>query len=167
MTVAYGGRCGLWLLFHTLASRAHGAEATRVLEAIHAYVEHFFGCADCASHFLSMASSSNDPMPLATSVSSAADFAADSAADSAVLWLWRAHNKVNARLNSTGMRTVLRLGLPKVQYPSAVLCPNCASTTGRWDQLNTLRFLRRAFCQNEPGLVSCGAVTGAWTQNPR
>ena len=87
----------LWLLFHSLLVSAPPDAAAAVLASIRGYVEHFFGCADCAAHFLALTAAADDPMPPPS---------ADGAA--AVLWLWRAHNKVNLRLNATGERLVLR-----------------------------------------------------------
>jgi thiol oxidase len=119
------------------------------------FVEHFFGCADCAAHFLSMAASKSDPMPQPASSS---DWPAAAAADAAVLWLWRAHNQVNARLNATGTRLVLRQGLHKVQFPSAQRCPQCSPTADKWDVPLTLKYLRRTYCQDEVGVVSCRSL---------
>lgn len=53
----FGGYpCGLWSLFHTLtvnhAEEGHGNEDPKiVLKAMSGFVEHFFGCRDCARHF--------------------------------------------------------------------------------------------------------------------
>eukprot|EP00966_Prymnesium_polylepis_P106112 2456982-Prymnesium_polylepis.1 len=60
---ARGYPCGLWLLFHSLLARAPDHAALGVLAAIEGYVRHFFGCADCAAHFLQMAEGADDPLP--------------------------------------------------------------------------------------------------------
>ena len=98
---ARGYPCGLWLLFHTLVAHSVDASAVATLRAIRGYVQHFFGCNACARHFAGMAS----------------DEALEGIdrTDAAALWLWRAHNAVNMRLNHSGEATVLRFGLPKLQ----------------------------------------------------
>ena len=127
----------LWLLFHSLLVRAPPHAAAGVLTSIRGYVEHFFGCADCAGHFLALTSAADDPMPPPT---------ADG--DAALLWLWRAHNKVNLRLNATGERAVLRLGLRKEPFPTRTQCPDCfGAQLGQWHTPNMLGYLRRAYCQ--------------------
>ena len=40
----------------------------------------------------------------------------------AVLWLWQAHNKANARLSGDPTEDPRH---PKVQFPGAELCPKC------------------------------------------
>lgn len=86
---ARGYPCGLWLLFHSLLAQARtDAEAAAALRAIKGYVQFFFGCTGCSQHFLAMARAEEDSL----------ERAARTAAD-ARLWLWRAHNTVNRRLN--------------------------------------------------------------------
>ena len=47
-------------------------------------------------------------------------------AAAASLWLWRAHNAVNLRLNQTAKEEqILTLGLRKMIYPDAITCPTC------------------------------------------
>ena len=58
-----------------------------------------------------------------------------------VLWLWRAHNRVNWRLNQSGSEAVVRLGLPKIQFPSPSRCPACRAPSGKWREPLLLRHL--------------------------
>jgi len=54
--ITSGYTCGLWTLFHMLvmgAPRA-GLSPGAAMAAVRTYVEHFFGCAHCRDHFLSM-----------------------------------------------------------------------------------------------------------------
>jgi hypothetical protein len=88
---ARGYPCGLWLLFHSLLAQARtDEEAAAALRAIKGYVQFFFGCSGCSQHFLAMARADGETLERAT----------HSAAD-ARLWLWRAHNTVNRRLNGS------------------------------------------------------------------
>ena len=56
----------------------------RFLTGLRAFIENFFRCEDCRAHFLEQL---NQP---ATAVIATRD--------AAVEWLWRTHNRVNARL---------------------------------------------------------------------
>ena len=76
--------------------------------------KHFFPCDDCRSHFLDMAKEAGD------SVRTKRD---------AVLFAWRAHNRVNARLAAAEARgDDVGSGdpaYPKVQWPTAEQCEAC------------------------------------------
>mmetsp|Transcript_28903 Transcript_28903/g.47952 ORF Transcript_28903/g.47952 Transcript_28903/m.47952 type:complete len:525 (+) Transcript_28903:172-1746(+) len=137
---ARGYPCGLWVLFHSMLQHATDADAAFALDAIRNYVRYFFGCADCTAHFLSLVQSPKDPMP---------DLSASGvgSADEARLWLWRAHNSVNARLNASGTAAVLQLGLLKQQWPTRELCSACHMRDRRWRREEVLRFLRHSYCQ--------------------
>jgi hypothetical protein len=54
--ITSGYTCGLWTLFHMLVAGAPRAGLTpgEAMGAVRTYVEHFFGCAQCRDHFLSM-----------------------------------------------------------------------------------------------------------------
>lgn len=41
---------------------------------------------------------------------------------------------------------MLRFGLPKVQWPSADICPSCRSAMGEWRLREVIRFLSSAYC---------------------
>jgi len=99
-------------------------EEKSVLPAIHGYVRHFFSCKECSQHFQTM--SAEDGL-----------FNVTSAADS-VLWLWRAHNKVNARLAGD---TTEDPAHPKLAFPTREQCPSCAPD-GVYDDTAVLDFLR-------------------------
>lgn len=138
-----GYPCSLWMLFHTLTVQAYqkyqkGNEnyPQEVLFAIRGYVKYFFTCADCSEHFQQMASN------LENEVQKPED---------TILWLWRAHNKVNHRLSSDINTNDPKH--PKVQFPPLKLCPECHDKTKQnedslqdeklesWDILRTLNFL--------------------------
>lgn len=74
----------MWSLFHTLAAVAFQKnQQFPVLDAIHGYVKEFFGCKECSGHFTKLVADDGALM-----ISSIRD---------QVLWLWKAHNKVNLR----------------------------------------------------------------------
>ena len=140
-----GYTCGLWLLFHSSAARssatARDAGATW-FAAVVGWIEHFFPCDDCRSHFLDMAKEAGD------SVRTKRD---------AVLFAWRAHNRVNARLAAAEARgDDVGSGdpsYPKVQWPTAEQCEACrAPVVGlkrgdepRWNEEETYKFLAAYF----------------------
>lgn len=94
---ARGYPCGLWLLFHTLLAQARtDAQGVAALRAIRSYVRFFFGCQGCARHFLAMSNLEADPLDGVRTASGAR------------LWLWRAHNRLNARLNASAASEVPR-----------------------------------------------------------
>ena len=136
-----GYTCGLWTLFHALAARAPGDSGGAAwFEKTTGWIEHFFPCDDCRSHFLAMAAE----VP-AGGVVTARD---------AQLWAWKAHNRVNARLaereakgESAGSGDP---AFPKTQWPDAAACEACrAPITGagvrgevvRWDEESVAAFL--------------------------
>ncbi len=99
----YGGYpCGLWTLFHTLtvsqASKKEGtteSDSRAVLVAMSGFVEHFFGCRDCARHFALMADGVGEGGEKKTRKRNGAILADVHSSRDAVLWLWKAHNRVN------------------------------------------------------------------------
>ena len=162
-----GYPCGLWMLFHGLL--AHATDAPAALIAIRGYVEHFFGCGDCASHFMLMATQGVPPLtapgaPLPANREMAdripdGVYAPAADAAGAALWMWRAHNAVNRRLNTSGEERVLSYGLPKLQWPDARVCPSCRSPSGGWREAAVVSALRRTYCQQE--LSACALPRGS------
>lgn len=57
---------------------------TRFMQGLRAFIENFFRCEECRSHFLEQL---NQP-----------EAAVLQTRDDAVVWLWQAHNRVNARI---------------------------------------------------------------------
>ena len=78
--------------------------------------------------------------------------------DEAILWLWKGHNKVNARLRKDASTDP---GHPKIQFPPPVMCEECRSSTNTdntidtnpgfdvektsWNKLVVLEFLKGHF----------------------
>lgn len=94
-----GYTCALWQLFHSLASRLPEQPASGAvwMATIKGFIKHFFQCAECASHFLRMAAD-GDALHVATK-------------RDAILWAWRAHNKVSSRC-----------WMPRPSWPVCGLC---------------------------------------------
>nr|XP_046909917.1 sulfhydryl oxidase 1-like [Dermatophagoides farinae] len=107
--------CSLWTLFHVLTV----AEYRRTLQtrqwlslhptlyAMREYIRNFFGCTECSMHFTQMSKSLENELTYP---------------NSSVLWLWRAHNRVNARLKGSKSEDPR---LPKRQFPTFNECPEC------------------------------------------
>ena len=107
--------CSLWTLFHVmtvaeyqrslLSKQWSSLHAT--LYAMRDYIKNFFGCTECAQHFTEMSTNLENELTYS---------------NSSVLWLWHAHNKVNARLKGSSSESKL---LPKRQFPTYDECANC------------------------------------------
>ena len=115
-TAQYGNYpCGLWMMWHAMTvnqavSSSNGDDPRAVLKAMKGFVEHFFGCQECARHFLQM---SEDGKAIEREVKSA---------DDAVLWLWKAHNVVNKRLGGDISDDAV---FPKERFPNKAHCSDC------------------------------------------
>ncbi|GBF96297.1 hypothetical protein Rsub_09092 [Raphidocelis subcapitata] len=149
---ARGFTCGLWMMFHTVAARLPETHGGRLLiEALEGFANHFFFCKVCQKHFKSMLS-----RPEAQAVVSRRD---------GVLWLWKAHNEVNARLarveSEHGGSSSGDPQHPKRQWPTPAACPGCrrrtqpgAAAAGvpafEWNEDRVLDFLDDAYAGN-PG----------------
>lgn len=129
-----GYPCGLWTMFHMLTvnyaneNKRSEHDPKKILEAMHGYIRHFFGCADCAQHFVEMTGKNKI-------------FEVSNVNDS-ILWLWSAHNEVNARLSGDDTEDPEHR---KVQYPTAKHCPNCRYENGTWNEENVLRYLKAKY----------------------
>lgn len=119
LPLSRGYTCALWQLFHTLGSRLSEDDTmsgARWMTAIRGFVKHFFQCGECARNFVKHAST----------------VAADQVQTKkeAVLWMWSAHNLVNARLKKEEAAEDAAVGdpeYPKIQWPPEELCISCSS----------------------------------------
>ncbi|XP_076290507.1 sulfhydryl oxidase 1 [Lasioglossum baleicum] len=129
-----GYTCGLWTMFHMLTvnyaieNKDPKHEPRKVLEAMHGYVKHFFGCADCSQHFVEMTKKNKI-------------FEVSNVNDS-ILWLWSAHNEVNARLAGDNTEDPKH---KKIQYPAAEHCADCRYENGTWSEENVIRYLKTKY----------------------
>ena len=120
-----GYPCGLWTMFHTMT--VHGPSKpfkNTVLQSIHGYVKYFFGCSECSDHFQKMYS--NDSAELVKSK------------DESILWLWRAHNKVNKRLRHAKTEDPIHI---KEQFPNKHKCSKCWKN-GKFNEQSVLNYLK-------------------------
>lgn len=124
--------CSLWSLFHHLTVQHLESEDNEdpmeVLQAMHGYIKHFFGCTECSKHFQEMARRNH-----IWNVTSK---------DQAALWLWNAHNEVNERLAGDITEDKSH---PKIQFPAEDHCHVCHKKNGEWDKTEVLAFLRRHY----------------------
>jgi thiol-disulfide isomerase/thioredoxin len=143
-----GYPCGLWLLFHTLLANSGPTDAQRTLTAVHDFVQHFFGCRECAAHFETLWQDGGG----------AALFERDlhhPAIDTGV-WLWQAHNRVRARITKVDDTVAA-----KRQWPSLDECPQCYSRdvhdgiildndvewdAAQWEDTSVFVFLQELLC---------------------
>ena len=141
-----GYPCSLWTLWHVLTVNQKFEEKppSRVLDAMLGYVKHFFGCEDCVRHFQQTA---EDGQAIQKEVKSK---------NSSILWLWRAHNKANVRLQNdiTDDRQ-----FPKAVFPDKEHCTDCYNNrlgTDLWSEFNhdkVLNFLHELYSEfNYQGL---------------
>ena len=118
-----GYSCGLWTLFHSLTVKMPDIDegvtnpGHIALGGIKAFVRSYFTCSECRDHFIKMTETS-------------ADFSRARDKSQAIVWMWWAHNRVNARLaieESEG-----HSGdpfFPKRIYPDENRCPQCFKDT--------------------------------------
>ncbi|EYC33929.1 hypothetical protein Y032_0001g170 [Ancylostoma ceylanicum] len=137
-----GYTCGLWVTFHTLTVSAYKQAEEHLsdfrplapLQAIRAWVVSFFGCLHCREHFLKMTTGT---FPMEVQVKKPEDV---------FMYLWRAHNIVNARLQG---RDTEDPQFPKVQFPGQFLCSNCTANGSLVDS-ETREFLLDYYSQIKP-----------------
>ncbi len=103
--------CSLWMLFHSLTvasslSRVTSTGPLATATGIRAYVENFFGCVECRSHFLS-----ENPLSVLEAIGDKED--------KVILWLWKMHNGVSTRLNK------------RVTFPQFYMCQQCFNSDNR------------------------------------
>lgn len=121
--------CGLWQLFHFLtvksAENLKVNDTLEVLSTMHGFIKNFFSCTACSKRFQQMAESTG-LFQVKTK-------------DEAILWLWRAHNTINAELAGDATEDPV---VPKIQFPSADHCPDCQPAAGNFDEEQILIFLK-------------------------
>lgn len=144
-----GYPCGLWVLFHTLMANSDKSNAEQTLATINLFISNFFGCEDCARHFDAMWKSQEG--------------ASKTGHIDTVIWLWKAHNRVRARLMSDDTTR------NKEQWPSVTVCPECYTEEARngtatlstrdyiedqWRDGYVFEMLQEAYCY-QSDLLAC------------
>ncbi|VDK54403.1 unnamed protein product [Anisakis simplex] len=127
-----GYTCGLWTTFHTLTIQSflNGFNDTDFnplspLQAVRGWVDNFFGCRYCRDHFIRMTTKT---FPMDVNVRKP---------DDVFMYLWRAHNIVNARLKG---RDTEDPEFIKYQFPAPFLCANCTENR-HFNRNDVKRFL--------------------------
>jgi len=110
-----GYSCAPWVLFHTTLANVPKGNAAFALQAIALWVNDFFGCDECARHFIQYYEEHEGEQVNNNQIET-------------VLWLWNAHNAVTARLKASeeadsafedGVSTRLS------RYPTETSCEPC------------------------------------------
>ncbi|XP_054157272.1 uncharacterized protein LOC128955623 [Oppia nitens] len=130
-----GYPCSMWTMFHTLTVAEYKntlrsqkwSTLHSVLYAMRDYIKNYFGCTYCAKHFQEMS----------TELESTLTYP-----NSSVLWLWRAHNRVNKRLHGDPSEDPKH---PKQQYPTREDCAECYDPNGQFVERNVFEFLLRHY----------------------
>jgi len=109
-----GFPCGLWTVFHTLTVSCADLDSPdisglNVLIGIRDFISKFFGCVYCRNHFEKMAKTIRKEVQ---------------SHDDSILWLWKSHNMVNARLQKDASTDPVH---PKIQFPPQSMCKECRS----------------------------------------
>lgn len=130
-----GYPCGLWTMFHMLTVNFAMQDKDDlqddpaiVLKTMHGYVKYFFGCADCSQHYVEMAARRKMYQV--------------HGGDENILWLWKAHNEVNARLAADNTEDPKHT---KIQYPASEHCSTCRYENGSWNEGQVLNYLKRKY----------------------
>jgi len=131
----YGGYpCGQWMLWHTLTVaqfRMKLGPPNQVLKAMGGYIQHFFSCRECADHFTNMTEGGDA-------------FANINTYQDAAIYLWKAHNEVNARLSRAESDDPV---YPKFQFPAKSQCPLCYTSSGEYNERRVLGLLVQMYDQ--------------------
>ena len=156
--VGYRGyTCALWTLLHAMSVRTTfgegGLSGRGFLDAVEAYIGHFFSCESCREHFLAETAKE--------------DFKRVETEDEAVLWLWEVHNRVNERLAAVEKGGSGDPQFPKVQFPTPEECARagvgrCKDRADAWLRRGVVAFLRGYYRVDDDGASAGGAVL-----NPR
>ena len=148
-----GYTCGLWLLFHATLASSDRVSAAPALRAIAAWVQDFFGCAECARHF-GQFYSAHEGAHTAGHIDSS-------------VWLWRAHNAVSLRLRASDADAAPYKRL----WPAVESCKECYTEEARngtrpmsdvedhaeqWDEHRVFEYLQETFCFEADTFVCAG-----------
>eukprot|EP01043_Picozoa_sp_COSAG02_P060717 COSAG02_NODE_7996_length_2755_cov_2.200678_1_plen_699_part_01 len=127
-----GYPCALWQLLHTTTVGMSDDNAAIEMGNLIGFISRFFECKDCRDHFIEMAST------IQVKIDSDADthtgetqsLTSLKSRKAAVLWLWRAHNAVTARIvqqeTDEGANPFKsdQLHMKRI-FPSEAACPVC------------------------------------------
>ena len=128
-----GWTCTLWRLFHTLTVFCDiDRSCTTVQDNIISFVLNFFGCTDCVENFKKEIIMFEPPRK-----------SDPRASKKEIIWLWKLHNSVNARLSGDKTDDPM---FPKRQFPTFEECEarghRCYDHAGNYIENAVYRFLK-------------------------
>ena len=130
-----GYSCALWTLFHTTLANVARPNAAEALRTIALWVNDFFGCDECARHFLQYYDAHRGHDVGGGQIG-------------AVLWLWRAHNAVTSRLRDEELRADGSPSERPARFPLDADCVDCFNETaadGSTDH-SIFEYLQEVYC---------------------
>jgi len=137
-----GYPCALWILFHHMLARNVHAMAPlnyqhppgEVLSIYRNFIKYFYQCPQCVDNFEAMVKR----RPIHSEMTH----------KEAILWLWATHNEFN-KLTADQPGDPM---FPKVQFPTADMCPSCRYNNSSWRRNEVVKYLS--------GLHSLNNVSG-------
>lgn len=94
-----GYPCALWQLLHTATVGMSDQSVAIEMGILIAFITQFFECKDCRDHFIEMTTTIQVQEDSGTDIgTSEAHLTSLTSRKEAVLWLWKAHNAVTARI---------------------------------------------------------------------
>ena len=118
--------------------------AQHAAQSLRNFVEHFFGCQVCRSHFIdNFDSCGGDVCHRLSSIPSRSN------SKQLAIWLWETHNTVNRRLMSEAAHRVGRYVDPIEEdassWPTQQMCGSCWTQDNSFDDETIYRFLKKTY----------------------
>lgn len=127
-----GFPCGIWVLFHAMAVNEYNITKNNpnaqpiVLKTMKNYVLTFFTCSQCRNYFFNVSKNLDQELIYP---------------NSSVLWLWKVHNLLNARLSTAEHYSLNDPFYPKYQFPTKEMCQTCLDDNGEYNEPEVFNFL--------------------------
>ncbi|XP_037729609.1 sulfhydryl oxidase 2-like [Drosophila subpulchrella] len=126
-----GYPCALWILFHHLLDRNVYATPPfiyqyapgDILSIFRNFIKYFYQCPQCVDNFEGMFKR----RPIDSEMTH----------KEAILWLWATHNEFN-KLTANQPGDPM---FPKVQFPTADMCPPCRNKNSSWRRNEVVKYL--------------------------
>jgi hypothetical protein len=133
-----GFTCGLWTLFHLMASNAPSENSEIIVAGIVDFIQYFFRCKECSNHFMKEFGTLNFIQK----------YKATKSSYGATEWLWRSHNSVNERLRKLEPTHSIWM-LP---FPNCNQCKECCLdvasgvTSNTLNEEVTIKYVKDLYC---------------------
>ena len=144
-----GYSCALWVLLHTTLANSPRTQAKYALQVMALWVNDFFGCEECATHFVRYYEEHGG-----------ADVSDGQIG--AVLWLWRAHNAVTQRLKAAEEADSAfgeEMSSRRSEFPARTDCKACYNATkGAFfvEEHSVFEYLQEVYCYESDTFVCAG-----------